>query len=243
MKTAGGSRGGAQRAPIRLTERTLRHGLTHLADKDRDLARILDESGPPPIWSRTPGFATLVWIILGQQVSLASAQAAFDRLLTAVTPLTPDRFLGLDDAALKTIGFSRQKTGYCRELARAVREATLNLARLDTMPDAEAQAALTQIKGIGPWSAQIYLLMAHLRPDIWPGGDLALARAVHRVKGLPAHPDPAELEGIASAWRPWRSVAARLLWHEYIERSVGPSGPTLAPLRSAANSSAAAPGR
>jgi DNA-3-methyladenine glycosylase II len=158
----------------------------------------------------------LLHIILEQQVSLASARAAYRRLNAAVRPLTPRAFLALDDAALKTIGFSRQKTRYGRELALALAEGRLNLRRLARQEDAAARASLTVIKGIGPWTAEIYLLMVLRRPDAWPTGDLALAIAAQRVKRLGGRPGPEELAALGEAWRPWRAVAARILWHDYL---------------------------
>jgi DNA-3-methyladenine glycosylase II len=206
-------------APTVLTEEGLARGLWVLAERDPDLAQVLADLGPPPMWAREPGFSTLIHIILEQQVSLASARAAYERLLAAATPLTPQRFLELDDSTLKEIGFSRQKTGYGRELAQAIVEGRLDLAALGGMDDGAVRSALTQIKGIGPWTADIYLLMALRRPDIWPTGDLALAAAVQRVKGLEARPTADELEAIGAGWRPWRAVAARLLWHHYLSGS------------------------
>jgi DNA-3-methyladenine glycosylase II len=149
---------------------------------------------------------------------LASARAAYDRLCTLVSPLTPKGFLALDGAMLKTVGFSRQKTGYGRHLARAIVEGRLDLAALETMSDAAVRAELCALKGIGSWSAEIYLLMALLRPDAWPVGDIALATAVRDVKGLALRPSPGEMEVIGAAWHPWRAVAARLLWHHYLSR-------------------------
>ena len=198
-------------------------GLRFLSERDPDLNRILQDLGPPPIWARDPGFATLMHLILQQQVSLASAQAAYDRLLAVASPLTPARFLELDDAQLKAAGFSRQKLAYGRNLAQAVVEGRLSLSALGTMDDAAVRSALVQIKGIGPWTADIYLLRALRRPDIWPIGDLALAIAAQRIKRLPARPTPDELEAIGAGWRPWRSVAARLLWHYYLSSLIGKS--------------------
>jgi DNA-3-methyladenine glycosylase II len=202
--------------PESLTDETLARGLRFLADRDPDLAQILGNLGPPPMWVREPGFPTLVLVILEQQVSLASARAAYDRLLAATSPLTPESFLELDDVRLKAIGFSRQKTAYGRHLAQAVLDGRLDLGALGGMDDAAAHSALIQIKGIGPWSADIYLLMALRRPDIWPRGDLALAVAVQRIKGLASRPTPDELDAHAEDWRPYRAVAARLLWHHYL---------------------------
>jgi DNA-3-methyladenine glycosylase II len=170
------------------------------------------------MWAREPGFPTLVHIILEQQVSLASARAAYDRLCATVSPLTPEGFLTLDDATLKAIGFSRQKTGYGRHLARSIVDGRLDLDALEAMPDDAVRAELCALKGIGPWSAEIYLLMALLRPDVWPVGDIALASAVCDVMGLDARPTPAELDAIGAAWHPWRAVAARVLWHHYLSR-------------------------
>jgi len=181
----------------------------------------LTEFGTPPTWFREPGFPTLVHIILEQQVSLASARAAFTRLLSLASPLTPERFLALDDAALKGAGFSRQKTLYGRQLAEAVVAGRLNLEALDHVTDAEVKAELTRVKGIGSWTADIYLLMSLRRPDAWPSGDLALAVAVREIRRLPARPAPVELAAIAEAWRPWRAVAARLLWNYYLNRRAG----------------------
>jgi DNA-3-methyladenine glycosylase II len=168
------------------------------------------------MWAREPGFPTLLHIILEQQVSLASAKAAYERLLATISPLTPSRFLELDDVKLKAIGFSRQKTDYGRNLARSILKGQLDLEALGPMNDETVRSELTKIKGIGPWTADIYLLMALLRPDVWPTGDLALAMAARRVKGLQQCPTPDQLNHIGTAWRPWRAVAARLLWHYYL---------------------------
>ena len=202
--------------PASLTEETFGQGLHFLSDSDPALAQILANLGPPPMWAREPGFPTLIHIILEQQVSLASARAAYDRLLEAASPLTPVRFLELDDATLKVIGFSRQKTAYGRSLAKALVDAHLNLVKLAAMDDTKVRAELIKIKGIGPWTADIYLLMALLRPDIMPSADLALATAAQKVKGLALRPTPDELNTLSNNWKPWRAVAARLLWHYYL---------------------------
>ncbi|MFC2030467.1 DNA-3-methyladenine glycosylase family protein [Chloroflexota bacterium] len=202
--------------PEALTEEHLRLALDVLAERDPDLARITHDLGPPPMWARDPGYPTLIHIILEQQVSLASAKAAFDRLLAAVSPLTPERFLELDDASLKSIGFSRQKTDYGRCLARALLDGRLDLGALGLLDDASVRSRLIQIKGIGCWTADIYLLMVLRRPDIWPRGDLALAKAVQSAKRLALCPTPDQLDAMAEAWQPWRSVAARTLWYHYL---------------------------
>ena len=130
--------------------------------------------------------------------------------------MTPAAFLTLDDGALRAVGFSRQKTGYARSLAQAMVDGGFDPAGLEQLGDPEVRAELTRLKGIGPWTAEIYLLMVLRRPDVWPAGDLALATAAQQVKGLAGRPSPAELTALAEEWRPWRAVAARLLWHHYL---------------------------
>ena len=200
----------------KLDDRSFKRGLRFLVKHDPALASIVKQLGPPPMWTRPPGFRTLVFLILEQQVSLASARAAMDRLLAAARPLTPRSFLELSDAKLKAIGFSRQKTLYCRELAHVLLDGKLSLTALAKMEDSAARAELVKLKGIGTWTADNYLLMALRRPDIWPSGDLALAVAVQEIKQWKMRPTPGELEAIGLSWRPWRAVAARLLCHYYL---------------------------
>jgi DNA-3-methyladenine glycosylase II len=201
-----------------LTRPSLLAAVDELRTRDADLAAIVAQHGAPPLWAREPGFPTLVLIILEQQVSLASARAAFDRLTTATDPLTPERLLHLSDAALKQIGFSRQKAAYAQGLARAIVEGSFDPAALPGLSDDEVRAELIRLKGIGPWSADVYLLMALGRPDVWPAGDLALQIAAQEVKGLAGRPSAGELLALAELWRPWRSVAARILWQHYLNR-------------------------
>jgi len=189
-----------------------------LAGRDPHLAAVLANYGPPPLWVREPGFPTLVYIILEQQVSLASARAAFDRLRKAVRPLTPRKFLKLSDTQLKKIGFSRQKTLYTRLLAESLSRRHFDLRELHELEDDTARKMFIAFKGIGPWTADIYLLSAMRRPDIWPVGDLALAVAVKEVKDLAERPSPQALEEMSAPWRPWRAVAARLFWHAYLSK-------------------------
>lgn len=210
--------------PDPLNDQTLRGAVAALARKDKDLARIARRVGIPPLWSRPPGFATLVHIVLEQQVSLASARAAFERLLAEVGDLDAAAFLGLTDETLRGCGFSRQKSRYCRGIAAAVHDGALDLDALARLPDAAVRKRLVAITGIGPWTANIYLLMALGRPDVWPVGDLALAVAVQQVKRLEMRPGADELEAIGEAWRPWRSVAARLLWQSYLDSPGQASG-------------------
>jgi DNA-3-methyladenine glycosylase II len=204
--------------PRSLTIETLAQGVAFLSDVDQDLARVNAELGPPPMWARKPGFPTLVHVILEQQVSLASAKAALAKLKEATLTVTPEKFLKLNDRELKKIGFSRQKTSYCRGLALSILNNEIDLDALDSMDDPSARSMLMKVEGIGPWTADSYLLMALLRPDIWPSGDLALASAIRELKGLSSRPDSETLDRIALPWRPWRAVAARLLWHYYLSK-------------------------
>jgi len=201
-----------------LNEEAFAESVRVLAEGDTHLAEVLQKYGQPPLWVREPGFPTLVYIILEQQVSLASAKAAFDRLNAAARPLTPARFLKLSDAELKRIGFSRQKTLYTRLLAESLARGYFDLRHLHDLQDDAARKMLTALKGIGNWTADIYLLSALRRPDIWPVGDLALATAVQEVKRLRQRPTPERLEKLSQPWRPYRAVAARLFWHAYLSK-------------------------
>ena len=192
-------------------------GIEELSRRDRDLAQIITDYGYPDPWCREPGFATLIRIILEQQVSYASAKAAFQRLLDAVDNLEPANFLTLDDEQLKKIGFSRQKTRYGRILAQTILDG-LDLRSLEKLPEAEIRQQLTAIKGIGDWTVDIYLMMALQRQDVFPSKDLAVAIAVKEIKNLPKRPVTTELESIATAWQPYRAIAAKILWHYYLNR-------------------------
>jgi DNA-3-methyladenine glycosylase II len=202
-----------------LNSKTYKSALSHLADIDKDLAEVLNTFGSPPMWSRDPGFPTLIYIVLEQQVSLASAKAAFEQLKKSVPELSPSNFLKLDDVILMQIGFSRQKTRYCRNIAIAIEEGALHLDEFIYMSDDRIRSELHKITGIGPWTADIYLLMALKRPDIWPTGDLALISAIQRVKNLPERPTTEIFETLGNPWKPWRAVAARILWHHYLSNS------------------------
>jgi len=177
---------------------------------------VIERYGPPPLWARPPGFSTLVWIILEQQVSLASARAAFKRLQDLLGEVTPEGLLTLDDASLKAAGFSRQKTAYARGLALAILSGDLDLEALSGLDDETVRQALVRLKGIGAWTADIYLLMALGRPDIWPAQDLGLVVAVQHGLRLASAPARQEMETIGAEFRPYRSVAARLFWHYYL---------------------------
>lgn len=199
-----------------LDENNLVTACRKLAKRDKDLAVIFATYGAPPLWAREPGFATLVHIILEQQVSLASALSAFNKLREKLGAITPEGVLSLTDAELKAAYFSRQKIVYVRELANAVISADLDLKSFKDLSNEEIKTQLKRIKGIGDWTADIYLLMAMLRADVMPKGDLALHVAWQKLKKLESRPSSEEFLTIAERWQPLRSVAARLLWHFYL---------------------------
>ena len=200
---------------ITLSEETLSEGLTHLTSHDPDLARVVEKLGPPALRQRPPGFATLLKIILGQQVSRSSADATYQRLCASIGPPRPAAFLTLDDDALRSIGLSRQKSRYCRALATALVEERLDLDQLSVSDDETVRASLTALPGIGPWSAEIYLLFALRRQDAWPASDLGVIVGAQRVKNLPARPSRQEMDAMSEPWRPWRGLATFILWHSY----------------------------
>ncbi len=206
-----------------INETTLQAGVAWLCDRDPGLAAIMNRHGPlTHLWLRPPGFPTLVHIILEQQVSIASAKATFDRLNADLAQqnrvLTSENLLRYHPDQLKRLGFSRQKTRYIQGLALALEEDILDLESLAQHSDDTVRTELCQLKGIGPWTAEIYLMMALGRSDAWPVGDLALQIAAQRLKQLDHRPKGEELVAIAQPWRPWRSVAARILWHDYLNR-------------------------
>jgi DNA-3-methyladenine glycosylase II len=207
-------------APDRLDRRSLRSGLTCLAREDRDLAAVVRRHGPPPLWARRPGLATLVQIILEQQVSLASARAVYGRLKGTLGEVTRESILACGVPGLRRLGLTRQKATYCCEVARGIAAGELNFRRVARAPVDEARGELMRVPGIGPWTADIYLLMVLRRPDIWPTGDVALLTALQRLRRLPRRPTVKEAAEQARRWAPWRAVAARVLWHGYLEGSL-----------------------
>lgn len=186
-----------------------------LIAEDHRLAAIVERHGVPEVFRRPPTFATLVLIILEQQVSLASAAAAFRRL-SAAAHIEPHAVLRLSDSILSDVGFSRQKMGYVRALASAVASGELVLEAMSSQTDDEIRRALLAVPGIGPWSADVFLLSCLGRPDIWPTGDRALQVGAAEVLGLSAIPSRVELEVLGEPWRPLRSAAAQLIWHHYL---------------------------
>ena len=205
-----------------LTQKTLALAARDLAARDKMLAGILADHGDPPLWRRATGFPTLVHIILEQQVSLKSAKSMLIRIEAAIQPFTPSRFLELGDSYLRSLGVTRQKSAYLLDLSSAIVNGALSFPKLARMSDDEARLALTRVKGIGLWSADVYLLMAMRRADIWPAGDLALAVAMQDLMGLATRPGPVELDRLAEQWRPHRAVAARMLWQYYLGHKKAP---------------------
>jgi DNA-3-methyladenine glycosylase II len=202
--------------PGTLTQRSLLRATRTLAAGDPSIAASVERFGPPPLWAREPTFATLVHLILEQQVSLESALAAFGRLHVALGGVvTPDAFLVLDAGTLRTVGFSRQKAGYARDLAVALAD-DFDLSSLERLPDDDVRRELTRLRGVGRWTADVFLTMCLLRPDVWPHGDRALVTGATEVLELQARPTLDELHATAERWRPYRSVAARILWHHYL---------------------------
>jgi DNA-3-methyladenine glycosylase II len=197
---------------------TMALALNELSQKSLLINNIVSTLGSPPLWRREPGFSSLVYTILEQQVSLASAKAAYDKLLRAVGTLTPETFLRLDDSELRFAGFSRQKTNYCRILSHQIVRRELDLVALNDKSDDDIRDALTAVKGIGKWTANIYLLHSLGRPDVWPTGDLALRVAAMEILGMADRPSEQRLQTLGDEFRPWRSVAARVFWHSYLSK-------------------------
>ena len=210
-----------------LDETTFAAAAAQLCEADPDLAAIVELHGLPEFWAREPG--------LEQQVSLASARAAYDRLETRLGGLSTTGILASTDAELRADGFSRQKARYVRVLSSAIEDGSFDLDVVASLDDEAARAALVTLPGVGPWTAEVYLLSALRRPDTWPVGDIALQEGARRARGLEARPSPDELEAIGEAWRPNRATAARILWHLYL------SDPR--PVRRAAARQPSAPGR
>jgi DNA-3-methyladenine glycosylase II len=202
--------------PIVLDEAVVAEAAAILAGRDGDLAGILSRHGPPPLWGRPPGFETLVAIILEQQVSLASGVAALGRLRAAAGAVEPHDVALLGEDGARAAGLTRQKARYVVGLAEAILASRFDPGGLTEENDDAVRSALVALPGIGRWTADIYLVMALRRPDVWPDGDLALAAAMRRARGLPRLPTTADQREIAESWRPWRAVAARQLWQAYL---------------------------
>jgi DNA-3-methyladenine glycosylase II len=189
-----------------------------LAKKDKDLRKILKQHGYPPMWTRPASFQTLILFILEQQVSLASAYAAFKKLKERIGYLTPSKILSLTDEELRSCYFSRQKIVYARELAKAVQSKQLRLTRFSNAHEDEIRIELKKIKGIGDWTVDVYLMHALQRSDLFPLGDVALVNSLKEIKQLHAQTTKEKMLKIAEPWRPYRSVASMILWHAYIQK-------------------------
>src|SRR6267378_3593634 len=201
---------------LQLTADTLAEGVAELSRRDPHLAAVVARHGAPPLWDRAPGFQTLVQIILEQQISLSAGRAAYGRLERLAGAVTPERVAALTEAELRGAGLTRQKSSYIRGIAQAIVAGQFDPGALAALDDDRARAALIELRGVGAWTADIYLLMALGRADIWPSGDLALVAAIREVKRMRSLPSVERVERITRGWSPWRAVAARVLWHHYL---------------------------
>lgn len=213
----------------RLDERTFVEACEMLASEDESLAAALAVHGVPEFWHREPGFKSLVWLILEQQVSLESGAAMYRRLGETTGEVSPESILSVGVEGMRAVGVTRQKASYLDGLARAVVTGDLDLDGLEHQPWQEARAKLLSLTGIGPWTADAYLLSALRVPDTFPVGDRALQVGTAEVLGMDSIPDEDELEILGEPWRPVRAVAARIIWHAYLSGRgrVEPTDPTL----------------
>jgi DNA-3-methyladenine glycosylase II len=185
------------------------------------MKRALETCGRPEPRGRAPGYATLLRTIVDQQVSVQSGAAIWRRLEEGIAEITPEGIIKAGDDTLRACGLSRPKARYARCLADAIVEGSLDLDSLNSLSDAEVMKALTAVIGIGRWTAEIYLMFALGREDVWPGGDVALAASAERLMELEKRPSIDELDQIAERWRPWRTTAAVMLWHYYKRAPLG----------------------
>lgn len=197
------------------SDEALANGIAALVALDGRWAEVRAIAGQPPLRWREAGFSGLAWVIVSQQLSVAAADSILKRLHARIAPFEPVAFLAEDEAALRGCGLSRPKIAALTTLAQAVASGALDLAKLDDLPADEARARLVALKGIGPWTADCYLLFAHGHPDAWPAADVALQEAARLAFDLPQRPDAKAMEPLAEGWRPWRGIAARLLWAYY----------------------------
>ena len=212
-----------------LSQATLDQGIDRLAQVDADVARALSRVGYPAPRQREPGFATLLRIMVAQQLSTKSAAAIWARLEAACAPaVTAERYLALDDAAFRAIGFSRQKMAYGRALAEAVDAGALDLEAVASLPEEDAIRAISALRGFGRWSAEIYLLFALGRADVFPADDLGLQVGMQRLKRLAARPTRKALDLLVEHWRPLRGCGAIFLWHYYGAATLDEAQPTSA---------------
>ena len=203
---------------LQYDETTFYNYCDHLSKKDKELRKIIKEHGYPPMWTRPATFQSLILFILEQQVSLASAYAAFKKLKEKIGFVTPAKILSLSDAELRACYFSRQKIVYARELARAIQSRQLRLKKLSIATDDVIRVELKKIKGIGDWTVDVYLMHSLQRSDLFPLGDIALVNSLKEVKQLHPKISKEEMMQIAEKWRPYRTVASMILWHAYIKK-------------------------
>lgn len=189
-----------------------------LAKKDKHLKAVIKEHGYPPLWGRIPSFATLIHIILEQQVSLASAKAAFLKLESRIGHITPEKILQLTDEEMKDCYFSRQKTIYARHLALSMVNGELSIEKISLLEDEQLRTEMKKLKGIGDWTVDVFMMMALHRCDCFPTGDIALMKSIKEVKGLDMHTSKEEILLLADNWKPYRTIAAFILWHAYIKK-------------------------
>ena len=190
-----------------------------LGEKDIDLQSVINQYGYPPMWTRPNSFESLVHIILEQQVSLASALAALKKLQEKTIELTPEAVLKLNDEEMRASYVSRQKTIYIRGLANALVENQLDLKQLERLSNDQVRATLIQLKGIGNWTIDLYLMFVLQRVDLFPIGDLAVINAVKKLKQLPKSTDKETIQKISENWQPYRTIASMILWHFYLSSS------------------------
>ncbi|MBY0478116.1 MAG: DNA-3-methyladenine glycosylase 2 family protein [Chitinophagaceae bacterium] len=189
-----------------------------VSKKDKHLKGIIQEHGYPPMWTRKQGFETLILTILEQQVSLAAAFAAYKKLKAKIGAVTPAKILAMSNEELRECYFTRQKQVYAKELAIAVTSKKLQFKKLPLMTDEDIRTQLTSIKGIGNWTTDVYLMHALQRTDLFPLGDIALVNSLKETKKLDPHITKDEMLAIAEPWRPYRTIAAMILWHAYIKK-------------------------
>lgn len=207
---------------VKITKITFAEGAAELGKRDKDFARLVEDIGLPGLRSRAPGYSTILKVICGQQVSTSAARAIGGRLDAIENPMRPETVLKLGVDKLRAVGLSGQKVKYAIGIAEALQSGAFSFRRVARMEDETAIEEMIKLKGIGRWSAEVYLLFALRRPDLWPVDDLGVVKGLMHLKGLKERPPREELIEMAEAWRPWRSVAARLLWHHinWVERKV-----------------------
>lgn len=206
--------------PKTFSNQNFRRLCDELGKRDMDLAAILETHGYPPMWTRPNSFETLVHFVLEQQVSLPSALAALHKLKEKTGDLTPVNLLKLSDEEMRACYVSRQKMGYIRGLAEAIKDNELDLSMLEKLSDDEVRKKLITYKGIGNWTADVYLMFVLHKTDIYPIGDIAAVNALKRVKQLIKDTDKTLVWEIAEQWKPYRTIATMILWHHYLSAPI-----------------------